>query len=224
MKTTTRRIAAACLFITLAVGCDRFGSERVTSSPEADKAKSLGNVAVIDLDAVAEQLGHKAQIQNAIRQRDKDYAEQLGVIKANYEQKLSAIKQETGETPTPEQSKYLVQSANEFTRSLQQNTAKAQQALGSYQSSLIQQYRAQVKQVAQEVAAERGLGIILTKSDTVLAHDMTVDITGAVVERIRAKQAETARANAGANANAREDVGDASSPRREESFSENRNE
>ena len=156
MKTTTRRIAAACLFLVLAAGCDRMGGDRITSSPETDKSKSVGNVAVIDLDAVAEQLGHKVQIQNAIRQRDKDYAEQLGVIKANYEQKLAEIKQGTGETPTPEQSKYVVQSANEFNRSLQQNTAKARQALGSYQTSLIQQYRTQVKQVAQEVAAERG--------------------------------------------------------------------
>jgi len=196
------------------------GGDRITSSPETDKSKSVGNVAVIDLDAVAEQLVHKVQIQNAIRQRDKDYAEQLGVIKANYEQKLAEIKQGTGETPTPEQSKYVVQSANEFNRSLQQNTAKAQKALGSYQASLIQQYRAQVKQVAQEVAAERGLGIILTKSDTVLAHDMTVDITAAVVERIRAKQVEAAQTNA--TATSPEDAGAASSARREESHSENR--
>ena len=63
---------------------------------------------------------------------------------------------------------------------------KARQQLGAYRQQLVQQFRAEVVPVAQDVAAARGLGVVLAKNDSVLlAFDQTHDITASVIARLR---------------------------------------
>ena len=77
----------------------------------------------------------------------------------------------------------------------------AQNELSVYRQRLIQRFRDEVVPLAQEAASQRGLGVVLTKNDTVLlAFDNAHDITAAVVAKLRARRAAAAAAVAAATA------------------------
>jgi Skp family chaperone for outer membrane proteins len=69
---------------------------------------------------------------------------------------------------------------------LNQARAKAQQNLNAGKLRLIHQFREEVKPVAQSVATELGLSMVVTKNDSVVfAFSSAVDITDRVAQRMR---------------------------------------
>jgi len=69
---------------------------------------------------------------------------------------------------------------------LNQASAEAQQNLNAGKRRLIHQFREEVRPVAQSVASELGLSMVVTKNDSVVfAFSSAVDITDRVAERMR---------------------------------------
>jgi len=181
VNTTTRILATLGLVLVATLGCDKLGGGKTTASH--------GNVAIIDLDAIARATGYGTQMTAAIQQQKTSLEKQLGVIQASFNEDLTKKKNELGASPTQEQTQQLAQQQRAAVVKLNQEQRNASRLLSQYSTQLIQQFRNAVKPVARTVAAEQGLSVILTKYDAlVFDYDTAVDITDAVIERMRTEQ------------------------------------
>lgn len=181
-------ILVASLVIAFLVGC---GQQDV--KPAADP----GGVAVIDLDAVAKQLGRDVQMSNAAKQQADLLNEQLKQYQVTLRSQFDQKKNEFGVEP-PETEEELKKQQTELQlidrqlgTQLNQARAKAQQNLNASKLRLIYEFREEVKPVAQSVATELGLSTVVTKNDSVVfAYASAVDITERVAERMRGSIAD----------------------------------
>ena len=106
-----------------------------------------------------------------------------------------------GESSPAARKQQLAELERDFNLQLNQAQRTAQNELSVYRQRLIQRFRDEVVPLAQEAASQRGLGVVLTKNDTVLlAFDDAHDITAAVVAKLRARRAAAAAAVAAATA------------------------
>jgi Skp family chaperone for outer membrane proteins len=173
----------ASLVIAFLVGC---GQQDV--KPAADP----GRVAVIDLDAVAKKLGRDVQMSNATKQQADLLSEQLKQYQIGLRGQYDQKKNEFGAEPPETQEELKKQQAElqlidrQLGTQLNQARVKAQQNLNASKLRLIHQFREEVKPVAQSVATELGLSMVVTKNDSVVfAFSSAVDITDRVAERMR---------------------------------------
>lgn len=164
-------------------------------SGKAGQAACTTGVAVVDLDEVAKQLGKDVAMVTAVRQGQASLNQQLQTFQANlqqkYKQQVEALGDEQPASQADQQArqKKLVEMERQFKLELNQAARSAQNELKAHEQRLVQSFRAEVKPVAQQVAAERGLGVVVTKNDSVLlTFDDGHDITAAVVAKLRATQ------------------------------------
>lgn len=152
--------------------------------------KPTDGVAVIDLDAVAQQLGADAAMQNQLKEQQASLNQQLQSMQQSfrqqYQQKSTELKTQPTRDGGPEVEKQLA----EIERGLNLELARAQQIaqnkFNTSRTELLQAFRNRVIPVAREVASQRGLQIVITKNDTILlAFSQTHDITDAVTTELR---------------------------------------
>lgn len=164
--------------IALTAGCQK-----------APDAPATGSVAVIDLDAVARQLGRDTQMAESIKERESSLNEQLQVVQASYQKQITDKKDRLGTEPTDQQTLELTQLQRQAGMNLNQVLVQARESLGQHRVQLIARFREEVKPVAREVAAEKGLSVVVTKNDTVVfAYPSEVDITDAVAAKMLSRQ------------------------------------
>ena len=175
MRTKTIFTLGCGLLTLVNFGCGWFGS----SHPS-------GGVAVVDLDEVARQVGADGEIAQAVQARETSLNSQLKVMKATYVHQLKERKNLYGENPTEAQSEQLVSINRQFNLNLATAQQKASQHLSSHRSQLILKFREQVGPVAEEIAQQKGLSIVVPKNEGwLLAVDEDVDITMEVADALK---------------------------------------
>jgi Skp family chaperone for outer membrane proteins len=216
MERYSNKLAAFCVGVSIACvcGCGHSGSstqggdQSPSGSPAAGK---FGGVAVVDMDEVAKQLGSDVALMNEINAGQSSLNQQLRSVQADLQDKLRKKQQELDTRAVSDLSKAELkkQQLSEYEKELglQLNRARdsAQIELNAYRQKLLLSFREEVVPVAKDVAAERGLGVVITKNDTVLlAYDDAHDITSAVVAKLRANRsaAENAASASAANRSA----------------------
>ncbi|MEN6405338.1 MAG: OmpH family outer membrane protein [Thermoguttaceae bacterium] len=154
----------------------------------------LSGVAVVDLDEVARQLGRDASMLKQMNEGQTSLNQQLRTLQASFQEKYQQTARDLTSQPAPNganpDAKKQQLAGLEREMGLQLNRAKqtAQNNLNAYRQQLIQQFREEVAPVAKTIAAERGLGVVVTKNDTVLlTFDDAHDITAEVVAKLRNK-------------------------------------
>lgn len=180
-------VLSACL-----IGCKKAEEEAPGGWTSASRgAKAAGGVAVVDLDEVARRLGRLDEIGGELRQREASLNQQLQAMQSSYRQqyqdKLNQLAQAPPEASVgrSEQEQQLQVVQQKMNVQLLQAKKQAQTNLNSYQLTLINRFRAEVKPIAQEVAAQRGFSVVVPKLDQVLfAFDPAVDITDEVARRM----------------------------------------
>ena len=190
----------------IAAGCgagSRWSGEQ--PQPEQPAESRLSGVAVVDLDEVARQLGKDVKLVAAIKQGQESLNQQLRALQLSLREKYQQAARESevrpagGEVPKESQEVQLANLERQLNLQLNQARHSAQVELKTHQQRLIQQFRDEIKPVAQRVAAKRGLGVVMTKNDSLLlTFDNAHEITAEVVETLWAGQpsapaAETAR-------------------------------
>lgn len=154
----------------------------------------LSGVAVVDLDEVARQLGRDASMLKQMNDGQASLNQQLRTLQTSLQEKYQQTARDLASQPAPNganpeaKKQQLVGLEREM--GLQLNRAKqtAQNNLNTYRQQLIQQFREEVTPVAKAVAAQRGLGVVVTKNDTVLlTFDDAHDITAEVIVKLRSK-------------------------------------
>lgn len=172
-------LAAGALF---SVGCgSQFGG--------ASASSSKGGLAVIDLDVVAKSIGRTQEMNDALNVRKSALDQALARGQADLKRQLTEKKEEFGETPTDEQKAQLVQLDRNAGAQLVQATRKAQAQLEAERQKMIADFRTEVRPIAQQVASERGLGVVIPKNEGfLLSVDPGVDITADVVKAYGSKK------------------------------------
>lgn len=172
-------LAAGALF---SVGCgSQFGG--------ASASSSKGGLAVIDLDVVGKSIGRTQEMNDALNVRKSALDQALQRGQADLKRQLAEKKDEFGENATDEQKGQLALMERNANAQLVQAARKAQTQLEEERQRMIAQFRAEVRPVAQQVASERGLGVVIPKNEGfLLSVDPGVDITADVVKAYGTKK------------------------------------
>lgn len=169
--------------LTIAIGLAGCGGKKEQAS---ESPKVVGAVAVLDLDEVARRLGRDLEMTDSIKQRESSLNQQLVTVQASYQEELKGRKDALGEQPSEQATKELAGLAQQANLKLNEARQQAIGILSQHKANLIRRFRDEAQPVAREVAAAKGLSIIITKNDSVVfAYESAVDITDEVVGRMR---------------------------------------
>jgi len=161
------------LSISLA-GCDRssFGSPK-------------GGVALVDLDDVAKRLGRDVVIVQELKDASGPLKDQLAAAQKDLQKQFDQTKDAIGAKPSETDSQKLADLGNNLNLQLQQKQQQAQQELNTKRAALVTRFREEIKPVALKIAAGKGLGVVLVKSEVVvLGSQPGLDITDEVVAEL----------------------------------------
>ena len=156
------------------VGCDR----APFSSPK-------GGVALVDLDDVAKRLGRDMSIVQELKDASGPLKDQLTAAQKDLQAQFDRTKDAIGSKPSDTESQKLADLGNNLNLQLQQKQQQAQQELNAKRASLVTRFREEIKPVALKIAAGKGLGVVLVKSEmVVLGSQQGLDITDEVVAEL----------------------------------------
>jgi len=185
----------ACIGMIGLLGCDQGGSDQTGGAQPQQQA---GRVAVIDLQEVADKLGRIDEIGEALKAEQADLRAGLGTAqtraqevfdeaKAEYDKKLEALGEDVADDD-PEKVKLDQQlglTVRNLRGQLNQLQQRAQNELGQKQRKMLVRFREQVRPHARRIAEERGLTVVIPKSEsTLFAFVPEVDITDAVSDEM----------------------------------------
>jgi len=179
--------------------CLLTGCGQLTSTPQS--AASQGNVAVVDLDEVANQLGLGQQWSSELSERQATVNQQLAgfqqKLNEQLEQKRSQVTTANGSDASllEDQQVQLAGYQQELNDKLRLAQTEAKKHLSEERSRIIQNYRQQAELISAEVAKRKGFDIVLTKNDSVvLTYTPEADITQEVAKQLKGRlEAEDVR-------------------------------
>ncbi len=158
----------------------------------SDSSSIQGNVAIVDLDEAAKQLGLSDQWSTELSSRQSKVNEQLVGYQQQLNQQLKTkhaevIAANTSEELLPQSEQaQLASYQQELNGKLQLAKNQAEQHLTAARTQIIHNFRQMAKQVSLEVALRRGYDIVLTKNDSVVFnYSPDSDITAEVVRELR---------------------------------------
>ena len=181
-----------CLALTGATvwltGCGYLGGSSASSS--------RGGIAVVDLDKIAQETGKAIEMKEALDATEINLKQQLITFQANANADLKSKLDDLadkGEAATDADKikveKFRIDATNQLAKG--QNEAGAM--LGQFKQNQIAKFRADLKPVLQEVAAKRGLSVVIPKNEgLLLSVDPGVDITDDVIKGYRSRPAAAA--------------------------------
>lgn len=177
-------VAAASAGLT---GCGQVG----TSGSSA-----RGGLAVVDLDKVAADTKRDTQLAAALELRQNSlnqiYKKNVESAKEQLSEKLHGFKS-NGEELSDDEKKEMAGYERNAIGQLNQLRSKAQVDFEQYKQAQIAQFRAALKPIAQEIAAKRGLSVVIPKNEgLLLSVEPGVDITDEVSKAFREKYPQPA--------------------------------
>jgi Skp family chaperone for outer membrane proteins len=165
----------------LSAGCGKTSPEPATAKAE----KPVGGGGVVDLDRVAKVIGRDIEMKQKVQEKMDSLNNQLTTLQGALRRQYDEKREKFGDDATEEQIKELQASENLMDRQLLERRRKAEVELGAFRQALIDQFREQAKPVLREVAAARGLSIVIPKNDgLLLSIDPAVEITDDVAAKM----------------------------------------
>ncbi len=190
-----RTIFAAIVgLVPLFAGCgaDSMFAVGTPKTESASKSQQTGGVAVLDMDEVALHMGQVEVITNNVQRREQFYDQELAKLKQDYRDQVSREQANLGVQPDSAQ---IAQLRQQLDTQFQGEVRGARGAVQTYQTQMVNEFRDLVRPIAQQVATDQGLSIVISKNDLLFTFDDSVDITDEVIERLKAEPvAETATA------------------------------
>ena len=185
-------IAVVMAMVMLGSGCDdgvdaapAAGTPATTTATTGTPAaaSASGGVAVIDLEAVLDGLGRRDAWTTELLRLERAETERVQSLGAQLQADFDRRKAELGEGGTDEQQQQLARTGQMMQARLQEEAGLARERLAKRRQDIITGFRNEMRPVALAVAKSRGLGVVLEKSDAILAAQPEHDITQAVLQR-----------------------------------------
>ena len=175
------RILSSALFVGILFCLTGCGSDQ--------RSIASGGVAIVDLDVVAQKLGHDVEIRHSVKQKQKLLNEQLTTMQAVFLNQQDQKKTDFGAILTSGEEKTLRKLNAQLNIQLSRARKNAQLDLERHRQSLVDSFREKLKPVIREVAAKKGLSIVIPKDKRLLlTANPDVDITDEVIQKLLAKQ------------------------------------
>jgi len=164
--------------------------------------KQPAAAAVVDLNAVAKALGYDMAMDVQMQAAADELNDQLATIASNLQAQLDEKRGELEQAQQEKKKKKKQQLAEEEAKlsqltqlarqQLAQSQQLAQQKAQLYKQGLVQQFRQQIAETASVVASEQGATLLLAANANLLWFENKQDITGEVIDRMRASGSEPA--------------------------------
>lgn len=174
-------MALVGLIVILLAGCNQ------QSAPPALTQKANGGVAVIDLDAVAAQLGRDTEITRQIKIKQDELNGKIAQAKSVFINQIQTKQKEFGDEPTLEQKQQLQAMQVQANMTLKQAQQQAAQLLQNHRTLLIRAFRDQVTPYAKQIAAQKGMTTIVPKNDMIISVEPSAEISLAVAELMKSQ-------------------------------------
>ena len=170
-----RKIFSLVFWCVVALGAGALGSRFV---------RPQGGVAVVDLDRVLKELGRDVVIVNDLKASQSSLQNQLATIQKTANERLQELKAKLGEDAPEEKKLKLIQTAEATQIQFNQLEKQADAKLVQRRNILFADFRDQARPIVHEVAKEHGANAVVTKTD-LYTFDDTIDITNAVIAKMR---------------------------------------
>ncbi len=158
------------------------------SSVEAQQ----GGVAIVDVDAVASEIGADKKVLEALKQAQDELNAKLKDTQAALQKQFNdAVANAGGDKASDEQKQQLEQFNLRLQNQFAQYKGQAQATLNREQAKRVLAFREKVRPVALEIAKGKGLDVVLQKSDGVIAFAESVDISKEVAAQLKAAEPKT---------------------------------
>jgi len=145
-----------------------------------------GGVAVLDIDAVAAELGVEGSVVAQLQTLQNNLNTELQSARANLQNQMNTAEQAVGQNPTPQQRQQLVQANQQLNAQFNQLQGQARQALTQERARLINDFREKLRPIALEAAKAKGLDVVLMKvTPPVYVFTDAVDITADTTDRAK---------------------------------------
>jgi Skp family chaperone for outer membrane proteins len=145
---------------------------------------SAGRVAVVDVQQLAEATGIESQVARLMQRVEKQREQQLQQYQGSLQKKIKNFASQFGESPSKQQQQQLRQQRVQAIQNLRQAKERLQQSVQQAREKVIEDFRRQIRPIANEVATERGMGVVLAKTNHVIAARPSADITDALTNEV----------------------------------------
>jgi len=146
----------------------------LTLSAQAQK----GGVAILDIDAVARNLGVEEKVRVDLVSMQNTLNTELQKTQQTLQSQMAGVEQSAGENPTEEQRRQIMATNQQLNAEFNRLKTQAQQQLASERVRLINEFRIKLEPIALDAARAKGLEVVLMKvTPPVFAYGPDVDIT-----------------------------------------------
>lgn len=143
-----------------------------------------GGVAILDIDAVARELGVEAAVKASLQKMQDGLNADLKKAQANLQAQMKNVETQAGPNPTKEQQQQLLRANQQLNQEFNRMKAQAQQTLQQERVTQINQFRDKLKPIALAAAKTRGLDVVIMKvTPPIYAYSDGVDITADTTAR-----------------------------------------
>ncbi|MDH3716797.1 MAG: OmpH family outer membrane protein [Planctomycetota bacterium] len=179
----------AAVFIITFASC---ASDEAAVAAKEEKGVRAGHdmqtlqIAVCNMDKVAEELGFLSEIKRNIATRNVQLTNKVRTLQAEKQMELNKKIEQFGDKPSEEQQKQLAKMQFEANRILRNAQNQANQIMDATRKSLVEQIRTKIKAPIDKVATEKGISIVVSQHpDFILFTTNAADITGEVISVAR---------------------------------------
>lgn len=176
-------VLAGLTFLPL-VGCNPSAPAPETPTESTAATPAAGGVAILDINKLASALGRDKTMETELQGFATSQAEQVRVQIENINAQIRAKAENFGGDPekyTEEQRRELQNMLVSRNRLVEQQRLALNQNAQRERNQLFERFRNEIEPIAKQVAADRGLSIILLNSPAVLFAEEAVDITDEVI-------------------------------------------
>ncbi len=143
-----------------------------------------GGVAILDIDAVARELGVEGSVKSSLQTMQDNLNMELKKTQANFQAQMKNAETQAGPNPNDIQKRQLLQANQQLNAEFNRLKGQAQQTLAKERITKINQFREKLKPLALEAAKAKGLSIVIMKvTPPVYAYTDSVDITLDTIDR-----------------------------------------
>lgn len=147
-----------------------------------------GGVAILDIDAVAKELGVQAQLQMALISMQESLKAELQKAQSTLQAQMNGVEQAAGENPTDEKRQEVAATNQQLNAEFDRLKMQAEQTLVQENARLIKDFQIKLEPVALEVAKGKGFDVVLLKVNPPLfASAPEVDITADTAKLAKSK-------------------------------------
>ncbi|NOY66008.1 MAG: OmpH family outer membrane protein [Gammaproteobacteria bacterium] len=171
MKNLTKLLI---LFVSLTV---------ITACNQQAPSSTIG---IINLGKISDETGNAEKIKSELEKIRTRLQQELQSVQMNLQKSFQENQDKIGKTPTDEQRMQLGKMLADAQNKLKMAQTSAAIELKNKREELVIQLRDTVRPIANKIAQQRGMSIVIIKNDNLLlGYDKKVDITDAVITEMK---------------------------------------